>query len=184
MWKRMMNVWRIAMWISEGKQRLLNRQTHDPNDPKPWSNDRWLDSEELYILTDIARKVWSPYLRIPGRNSSPHRSISVTSRGICRRVSINGSSNSKPDKVNWKPPDGMSQDLFKIFEKITDLKNGRRSYDGKELGWFFPDLDLERRVFWQQLMTSTIKLVDHVRWFYMVTNTIKCQLIYSRKRTL
>jgi hypothetical protein len=42
------------------------------------------------------------------------------------------SSNSKPEKVNWKPPDGMSQDLFKIFEKITDLKNGCRSYDGKE----------------------------------------------------
>ena len=27
------------------------------------------------------------------------------------------SSNSKPDKVSWKPPDGMSQDLSKIFEK-------------------------------------------------------------------
>ena len=27
------------------------------------------------------------------------------------------SSNSKPDKVSWKPPEGMSQDLFKIFEK-------------------------------------------------------------------
>ncbi len=27
------------------------------------------------------------------------------------------SSNSKPDKVSWKPPEGMNQDLFKIFEK-------------------------------------------------------------------
>src|SRR5215469_8059915 len=27
------------------------------------------------------------------------------------------SSNSKPDKVSWKPPEGMSQDLLKIFEK-------------------------------------------------------------------
>ena len=27
------------------------------------------------------------------------------------------SSNSKPDKVSWKPPEGMSQDLFKVFEK-------------------------------------------------------------------
>jgi hypothetical protein len=27
------------------------------------------------------------------------------------------SSNSKPDKVNWKPPDGMNQDLLRIFEK-------------------------------------------------------------------
>ncbi|MGA9149375.1 MAG: hypothetical protein WBZ36_02260 [Candidatus Nitrosopolaris sp.] len=27
------------------------------------------------------------------------------------------SSNIKQDKVNWKPQDGMSQDLFKIFEK-------------------------------------------------------------------
>jgi hypothetical protein len=27
------------------------------------------------------------------------------------------SSNSKPDKVSWKPPEGMTQDLFKIFEK-------------------------------------------------------------------
>jgi hypothetical protein len=27
------------------------------------------------------------------------------------------SSNSKPDNVNWKPPDGMSQDLLRIFEK-------------------------------------------------------------------
>jgi hypothetical protein len=27
------------------------------------------------------------------------------------------SSNSKPDKVSWKPPDGMSQDLLRIFEK-------------------------------------------------------------------
>jgi hypothetical protein len=26
-------------------------------------------------------------------------------------------SNSKADKVGWKPQDGMSQDLFKIFEK-------------------------------------------------------------------
>jgi len=24
---------------------------------------------------------------------------------------------SKPDKVSWKPPEGMTQDLFKIFEK-------------------------------------------------------------------
>jgi hypothetical protein len=23
----------------------------------------------------------------------------------------------KPDKVSWKPPEGMTQDLFKIFEK-------------------------------------------------------------------
>ena len=23
----------------------------------------------------------------------------------------------KQDKVNWKPPEGMNQDLFKIFEK-------------------------------------------------------------------
>jgi hypothetical protein len=27
------------------------------------------------------------------------------------------SSNSKPDKVSCKPPEGLSQDLFKIFEK-------------------------------------------------------------------
>jgi hypothetical protein len=27
------------------------------------------------------------------------------------------SSNSKPDKLSWKPPDGMTQDLLKIFEK-------------------------------------------------------------------
>ncbi|MFY9797188.1 MAG: hypothetical protein WAM42_23450 [Candidatus Nitrosopolaris sp.] len=27
------------------------------------------------------------------------------------------SSNNKPDKVSWKPPEGMNQDLFKIFEK-------------------------------------------------------------------
>ena len=27
------------------------------------------------------------------------------------------SSNSKPDKLSWKPSDGMTQDLFKIFEK-------------------------------------------------------------------
>ena len=27
------------------------------------------------------------------------------------------SSNIKPDKVSWKPPEGMNQDLFKIFEK-------------------------------------------------------------------
>jgi hypothetical protein len=26
-------------------------------------------------------------------------------------------SNSKLDKVSWKPPEGMNQDLFKIFEK-------------------------------------------------------------------
>ena len=26
---------------------------------------------------------------------------------------------SKPDKVSCKPPDGMSQDLFKIFEKYS-----------------------------------------------------------------
>jgi hypothetical protein len=24
---------------------------------------------------------------------------------------------SKPDKVSWKPPEGMTKDLFKIFEK-------------------------------------------------------------------
>ena len=30
---------------------------------------------------------------------------------------IDSCSNSKPDKVSWKTPDGMSQDLFKIFEK-------------------------------------------------------------------
>jgi hypothetical protein len=27
------------------------------------------------------------------------------------------SSNTKPDKVIWKPPEGMIQDLFKIFDK-------------------------------------------------------------------
>ena len=27
------------------------------------------------------------------------------------------SSNMKPDNVSWKPPEGMNQDLFKIFEK-------------------------------------------------------------------
>src|SRR5215469_18696213 len=27
------------------------------------------------------------------------------------------SSNTKPDKLSWKPPEGMNQDLFKIFEK-------------------------------------------------------------------
>jgi hypothetical protein len=27
------------------------------------------------------------------------------------------STNTKPDKVSWKPPEGMNQDLFKIFEK-------------------------------------------------------------------
>jgi hypothetical protein len=27
------------------------------------------------------------------------------------------SSNIKQDKISWKPPEGMSQDLFKIFEK-------------------------------------------------------------------
>jgi hypothetical protein len=27
------------------------------------------------------------------------------------------SSNIKQDKVNWKPPERMNQDLFKIFEK-------------------------------------------------------------------
>ena len=27
------------------------------------------------------------------------------------------SSNIKPDKVSWKPPEGINQDLFKIFEK-------------------------------------------------------------------
>jgi hypothetical protein len=27
------------------------------------------------------------------------------------------SSNSKPDKMSWKPPEGMTQYLFKIFEK-------------------------------------------------------------------
>jgi len=26
-------------------------------------------------------------------------------------------SNGKPDKVSWKPPEGMTQDLFRIFEK-------------------------------------------------------------------
>jgi hypothetical protein len=58
----------------------------------------------------------------------------------------------KPVKVSWKPPDGMSQDLLKIFEKYrlgvramlqsvsllvfwncrTDLRNGCRRYDDKE----------------------------------------------------
>ncbi len=27
------------------------------------------------------------------------------------------SNNIKQDKVNWKPPEGMNRDLFKIFEK-------------------------------------------------------------------
>src|SRR5262245_11185570 len=27
------------------------------------------------------------------------------------------SSNSKPDKLSWKPPEGMTQDLLKIFEE-------------------------------------------------------------------
>ena len=27
------------------------------------------------------------------------------------------SSNSKPDKLSWKPPEDITQDLFKIFEK-------------------------------------------------------------------
>jgi len=27
------------------------------------------------------------------------------------------SSNIKPDEISWKPPEGMSQDLLKIFEK-------------------------------------------------------------------
>jgi hypothetical protein len=27
------------------------------------------------------------------------------------------SSNTKPDKVSWNPPEGMTKDLFKIFDK-------------------------------------------------------------------
>ena len=27
------------------------------------------------------------------------------------------STNSKPDKISWKPPEGLTQDLLRIFEK-------------------------------------------------------------------
>jgi hypothetical protein len=43
--------------------------------------------------------------------------MSVISRPIYRLISIRIAGWSKPDKVSWKPLDGMSQDLFKIFEK-------------------------------------------------------------------
>jgi hypothetical protein len=31
------------------------------------------------------------------------------------------SSNTKPDKLSWKPPEGMNQDLLKIFEKYRAM---------------------------------------------------------------
>jgi hypothetical protein len=37
------------------------------------------------------------------------------------------SSNTKPDKVSWKPPEGMNQDLLNIFEKY---RLGERAASG------------------------------------------------------
>jgi hypothetical protein len=41
------------------------------------------------------------------------------------------SSKSKPDKVGWKPPEGMTQDLFKVFEKYGLGKRARIWVNGQ-----------------------------------------------------
>jgi hypothetical protein len=66
---------------------------------------------------DIVRKVWFLSVKIAGRNSSPHRSNKRHQQTHLHTHLDKWSSDSKPHKLSWKPPEGMNQDLLKIFEK-------------------------------------------------------------------